>query len=252
MNANQSQAKKLSELVRSAPIVFLFARNDKRSAFNEYFREQIANQYPGQAAKFEMDLLKVNYRNIDIARFVQHWMPAIGLPSSNKIFPGYYLFSHGVLVGYHSEIFDPNKQNTNLSGLSALVSLVAGAVVGIAEKNARKGVETFLDGINRIIGLNLYTHFHTILLTRNHNKGNGKAKTTNLKETELMKAYKLLGVPPTATDQEVKRAWRKLVSQHHPDKSAGSADTQERNRITTLINQAYNLIKEERAKRKKG
>ncbi len=126
MNANQSQAKKLSELVRSAPIVFLFARNDKRSAFNEYFREQIANQYPGQAAKFEMDLLKVNYRNIDIARFVQHWMPAIGLPSSNKIFPGYYLFSHGVLVGYHSEIFDPNKQNTNLSGLSALVSLVAG------------------------------------------------------------------------------------------------------------------------------
>jgi DnaJ like chaperone protein len=33
-------------------------------------------------------------------------------------------------------------------------------------------------------------------------------------------AYKVLGVEETATDKEIKRAYRKLMSQHHPDKLA--------------------------------
>ena len=35
---------------------------------------------------------------------------------------------------------------------------------------------------------------------------------------ELKQAYEVLGVEPSATDAEVKRAYRKLMSQHHPDK----------------------------------
>jgi DnaJ like chaperone protein len=34
----------------------------------------------------------------------------------------------------------------------------------------------------------------------------------------LADAYGVIGVSPEATDAEVKRAWRKLMSQHHPDK----------------------------------
>ncbi|KEQ17482.1 co-chaperone DjlA [Endozoicomonas numazuensis] len=34
----------------------------------------------------------------------------------------------------------------------------------------------------------------------------------------LSKAYEVLGVESSATDSEVKRAYRKLMSQHHPDK----------------------------------
>jgi DnaJ like chaperone protein len=36
----------------------------------------------------------------------------------------------------------------------------------------------------------------------------------------LEDAYKVLGVSPTATDDEVKRAFRKLALQHHPDRVA--------------------------------
>lgn len=36
----------------------------------------------------------------------------------------------------------------------------------------------------------------------------------------LHAAYEVLGVEPSATDAEVKKAYRRLVSQHHPDKLA--------------------------------
>lgn len=37
-------------------------------------------------------------------------------------------------------------------------------------------------------------------------------------QTQLQRAYQLLGVGPSANDAEVKKAYRRLMSQHHPDK----------------------------------
>lgn len=48
--------------------------------------------------------------------------------------------------------------------------------------------------------------------------------------------YKVLGVERNATDQEVKRAFRKLAHEHHPDKTNGNADKFKE------INEAYQVL----------
>ena len=67
----------------------------------------------------------------------------------------------------------------------------------------------------------------------------------------LADAYTALGVTPQSTPAEIKRAYRKLISQNHPDKlaSRGLPDSmrpvaEERSRE---INSAYDLIKDARA-----
>lgn len=63
-------------------------------------------------------------------------------------------------------------------------------------------------------------------------------------------AYKLLGVSKSAEKDEVKRAYRKLMSQHHPDKLVSKGLPPEMIKVATEktqhIKAAYELIKESR------
>ncbi len=56
--------------------------------------------------------------------------------------------------------------------------------------------------------------------------------------TQLSDAYKTLGVAVTATDVEVKRAYRRLMSQHHPDKLISKGLPEEMLKLATEKTQA--------------
>lgn len=56
-----------------------------------------------------------------------------------------------------------------------------------------------------------------------------------------MDFYQILGVAETATQEEIKRAYRKLAAQHHPDKGGDTAKFQ-------TISQAYDVLSDESKK----
>jgi DnaJ like chaperone protein len=68
--------------------------------------------------------------------------------------------------------------------------------------------------------------------------------------TALADAYKALGVTEKNTDQEIKRAYRKLMSQYHPDKLIGQGLPEDMIAVATEqakeIQVAYDLIKQHR------
>ncbi len=69
----------------------------------------------------------------------------------------------------------------------------------------------------------------------------------------LQQAYGVLGVAESASDAEVKKAWRKLMSQHHPDKLVSKGLPEEMIQLakerTQEIQAAYDRIRKARGMR---
>jgi len=80
--------------------------------------------------------------------------------------------------------------------------------------------------------------------------GGRSRRTTGPARPSLQDAYQLLGVAPGASDAEVKRAYRRLLSQHHPDKLVSKGLPEEMMKVaaqkTHEIRQAYEQIREAR------
>ena len=51
--------------------------------------------------------------------------------------------------------------------------------------------------------------------------------------------YSLLGVPKNATSDEIKKSYRKLAHQYHPDKNPGNAESEAKFKE---INNAYEVL----------
>lgn len=69
-------------------------------------------------------------------------------------------------------------------------------------------------------------------------------------QSALADAYKILGVSDKEDDKSIKRAYKKLMAQHHPDKLAAKGLPQQAlemaNKRTQEIQSAYEVIKEKR------
>jgi DnaJ like chaperone protein len=103
---------------------------------------------------------------------------------------------------------------------------------------------------------------HELLVRMARRLGVGEADVKRLEATlraasggapsasRLEDAYEALGVSPSATDAQIKRAYRRLMSENHPDKLAGRGLPESMREIaeerTREITAAYRLITESR------
>ncbi len=159
-------------------------------------------------------------------------------------FYGYYFINHNIKV--------------RLLDTCYAIAMVDGSI----SNQKRKELKTIQSGlvISKEDAQEIrYSHRITYAKTNRKNKAktksnketDGKRKATNKQKTRKTSSssyYAALGVKPSATNEEVKKAYRRKVSECHPDK-VGHLDTEFielAKKKVTKINQAYESIKEER------
>ena len=107
-----------------------------------------------------------------------------------------------------------------------------------------------LEQVRRQLGFSQQEFQHIEALVRNarHFGGAGFGQEEPVSAQDaLREAYEILGVAESASDAEVKKAYRRLMSQHHPDKLVAKGLPEEMMKLATektqQIRKAYELIK---------
>ena len=127
------------------------------------------------------------------------------------------------------------------------VLLVYLIVMALADGHFHPAEEALLSDIAGRLGYGpvAFKHLLDMVLNQSH-FGAGQANTA----AALEDAYKALGIGKDSTDAELKRAYRKLMSQYHPDKLMGQGMPEDMIAMATEqakeIQVAYDLIKTSR------
>ena len=124
---------------------------------------------------------------------------------------------------------------------------------GTLDANERNVLERIANalGIGRMqfdAFMRMYENQQRFSGSYSHSSYSGSTHTNS--QTQLNDAYAALGVQPSATDKDIKKAYRKLMSQYHPDKLMGQGVPEDMLKVATEkskeIQAAYDLIKKHR------
>jgi DnaJ like chaperone protein len=127
------------------------------------------------------------------------------------------------------------------------VLLVYLIVMALADGHLHPAEEALLSDIANRLGYDQEEFRQMLEMVQNQTHfASGQANTA----TALQDAYKALGVTENNTDAEIKRAYRKLMSQYHPDKLMGQGVPEDMIAMATEqakeIQLAHDLIKKSR------
>jgi DnaJ like chaperone protein len=136
--------------------------------------------------------------------------------------------------------------NTNNLKQMLLVYLI---VLALSDGRIDTAEESLLIDIAQHLGYSLdaFRHLLEMVQSQSHFAGAGGQTVSH---SVLEDAYKALGISKESSDQEVKRAYRKLMSQYHPDKLMGQGVPEEMIAVATKqaqeVQVAYDLITKSR------
>ncbi len=128
-------------------------------------------------------------------------------------------------------------------------------MTALADGALHKSEEAILWKTSQTLGFSKVEFQHILQRgqAQQHYQQTRGSQTNNISDggrLNVTNAYKLLGISVSATDQEVKKAYRRQMNQHHPDKLVSKGLPQEMmniaNQRTQDIKAAYELIKETR------
>jgi hypothetical protein len=189
----------------------------------------------------------VDINEIDLADIATRmWIDAqhaqLGRPAGAPVRPGYYLFLDGQAVAYHSGLIDFKRDRASLS-------------VGVAAALAALYWQSkaLFDGAFQAAGFQASVRvvrcFEAAITGQQphaaHQAAPPPGAEATLDEVEL--AFEVLGLAPSATQDEVKARFRALAKEWHPDRFTNNAPKlAEAGVRMRQINVAYSIISEAR------
>lgn len=195
----------------------------------------------------------VTQAHIDQAR---HFMQQLGLNSQQQK-EAQAAFRDGKAVNFPfrtqiTEFYQRYKKRPDVLQLFLEIQL------SIASVEGRVAAEqyTLLLQVADCLNISARTLDQMLLAYQAQNRFHQSQQNGSNAAASVAAAYQILGCSNDATEQEIKRAYRKLMSQHHPDKlmaqGVPSAMLDVAKRRTQDIQAAYELIKQHRAARTKS
>ena len=99
----------------------------------------------------------------------------------------------------------------------------------------------------------VFRRLEQMIQAEQHYTGAGRQVPPEAERFSLEDAYAMLNISADATDKQVKQAYRRLMSQHHPDKLVAKGLPEEMMKLATQktneIRKAYERVKEDRGMR---
>jgi len=183
----------------------------------------------------------------DEVAYVEQFMQKLGMSAAHRE-QGIALFKRGAVPDF---AYEPTlRQFLSVCGHThdlKQMLLVYLIVMALSDGRIDSAEERLLFDIARQLGYDqaAFQHMLEMVLNQSHFAG-GQASSA----TALDDAYKALGVSADSTDQEVKKAYRKLISQYHPDKLIGQGLPEDMIAVATEqakeVQLAYDLISKSR------
>lgn len=206
--------------------------------FNATLNSQL-NQFYKDTIKIGLiNIESLDYTDESVRSLIGEKMINIGLESSDKMSPGYYLFKNSRLIAYHPGTFDISKLDPEIQKATMWTGIVLAAIAGFSGKSFATALLTFSAIMDASTGMNISKFFKEVLESKDEVDILKKQKAVFL--SEIDKAYAFLKVSKFASDDEVKKAWKKMQKEFHPDSS--KTDKEKRTIISARINETYQLI----------
>lgn len=228
----------LSKFISDKKLCVIRAGLEETVGFNGTLNTQLNQFFKTTITIAGLNIESLNYNDVFLQSLIGEKMINIGLESSDSMLPGYYLFKESRLVGYHSGTFDISKLDPSVQKTTFWFGIAMGVLSGITTKSFATGLLTFSAVMDTSTGMNIFKFFKEILESKSEVDIRRRQKVVFLKEID--KAYALLRVSKTSSDEEVKKAWKRMLVEFHPDKSKD--DKEKRTKLTVSINEAYEII----------
>lgn len=137
------------------------------------------------------------------------------------------------------------RRRRSLMQMFLEILLQAGYADGVLHAEERR----ILLGICDQLGFSRAEFTHLEALVQGVRQGWAGAEAPSRKD-RLKEAYEILGVSAEASDAEVKKAYRRLMNQHHPDKLVSKGMPEEMMKLATEktreIRKAYEVVRDSR------